>query len=560
MVMTKMVLQVQVESETPATPPTSLQLLASNQTKNNVDIGSIFGLDVGGTLSKLVYFEKSSPHSNSHTSPFLDSRRRQNSDIPTFPTSPQTSPKNPPSEPRSKDTSNLPPPSPTHNHPLKRINSLNSLHRHSHRAALDEFYKFANEHNTFGQSGIKEPHLSFQSRSLGGSFHFIHFETRHMPSAIDLISENGLAQNIKNMGCTGGGAHKYSEMWRSRVNINMIKQAEMASLVAGIEFVLKSLVGECFTFKPQRSPVTSSSSSPRKITEEEWSRKVQRDSIRDRTTYPYIVVSIGTGVSFIRVDGPGPSQFERVTGSTIGGGTYWGLCRLLTDCETFSDVLQLAEMGDSGKVDMLVKDIYGTNPEALRKLKLPGNIVASSFGKLATKNNPSDGIDQKDLARAILMMTTNNIAHIAYLTARLYKTSRIYFIGNFLRHNNVSCQRLSYSIDYWSNGTVEGLFLEHEGYLGALGAFLLGQEGGEEVKPMKEKRRSRRRSQSAGEAICKEDVERIVKGAEKLKREGEGEEEEEESEGTTGIYGGEVFAEPKKERQRRVTTTYIPNM
>ena len=119
-----------------------------------------------------------------------------------------------------------------------------------------------------------------------------------MPSAIDLISENGLAQNIKNMGCTGGGAHKYSEMWRSRVNINMIKQAEMASLVAGIEFVLKSLVGECFTFKPQRSPLSSSSSSPRKITEEEWSRKVQRDSIRDRTTYPYIVVSIGTGASF----------------------------------------------------------------------------------------------------------------------------------------------------------------------------------------------------------------------------------------------------------------------
>lgn len=158
-----------------------------------------------------------------------------------------------------------------------------------------------------------------------------------MPSAIDLISSNGLSANIKNMGCTGGGAHKYSEMWSDRVGINMIKQAEMKSLVCGIEFVLKSLVGECFTFKPERIKKNPDE----KIKEEEWSRKVQRDSIRDQNTYPYIVVSIGTGVSFIRVDGPGENQFERVTGSTIGGGTYWGLCRLLTGELEISEIENL---------------------------------------------------------------------------------------------------------------------------------------------------------------------------------------------------------------------------
>ena len=105
-------------------------------------------------------------------------------------------------------------------------------------------------------------------------------------------------------------------------------------------------------------------------------------------------------------------------------------------------------------------DIYGNNPGALKKLNLPGDIVASSFGQLASSGVGKEGVGQEDLARAVLMMTTNNIAHIAYLTAQLHQTSRIYFIGNFLRHNAVSCRRLSYSIDYWSGGKVEALFLE----------------------------------------------------------------------------------------------------
>jgi len=35
---------------------------------------------------------------------------------------------------------------------------------------------------------------------------------------------------------------------------------------------------------------------------------------------------------------------------------------------------------------------------------------------------------------------------------------------------------ISFSIKYWSRGTVQSLFLRHEGYLGAIGAFLKGTE------------------------------------------------------------------------------------
>lgn len=123
----------------------------------------------------------------------------------------------------------------------------------------------------------------------------------------------------------------------------------------------------------------------------------------------------------------------------------------------------------------MVGDIYGKDSNALDKLGLTADIVASSFGKLVALQDPAAGLKQEDLARALLLMVTNNIGQVAYLNAQLHNTKNIYFVGNFLRHNAISQQRLSYAINYWSRGKMEALFLEHEGYFGALGAFLLHQ-------------------------------------------------------------------------------------
>ena len=73
--------------------------------------------------------------------------------------------------------------------------------------------------------------------------------------------------------------------------------------------------------------------------------------------YPYLLVNIGSGVSMVRVDGE--SKFTRVSGTNIGGGTFWGLCKLLTGMDNFDDILALSSQGDNSNVDMLVGDIYG---------------------------------------------------------------------------------------------------------------------------------------------------------------------------------------------------------
>lgn len=35
-------------------------------------------------------------------------------------------------------------------------------------------------------------------------------------------------------------------------------------------------------------------------------------------------------------------NFERVSGSSLGGGTFWGLCRLLTGARNFDEMLDIA--------------------------------------------------------------------------------------------------------------------------------------------------------------------------------------------------------------------------
>ena len=88
--------------------------------------------------------------------------------------------------------------------------------------------------------------------------------------------------------------------------------------------------------------------------------------------YPYILVNIGSGVSILLVSSP--QEFKRIGGTSVGGGTFCGLCSLLTGTESFDEAISLAENGDNTKVDKLVRDIYGSD---YNKMGLTGNVVAS---------------------------------------------------------------------------------------------------------------------------------------------------------------------------------------
>lgn len=219
--------------------------------------------------------------------------------------------------------------------------------------------------------------------------------------------------------------------------------------------------------------------------------------------YPYLLVNIGSGVSMIKVSGP--REFQRVGGTSLGGGTLWGLLSLLTGARTFDDMLAMAERGDNSKVDMLVGDIYGGD---YNKIGLKSSAIASSFGKVfrmkreaereaedsgglangdsespnpIALGEPSAASESRssfsgpDVSRSLLYAISNNIGQIAYLQSEKHSLSKIYFGGSFIRGHRQTMNTLSYAIKFWSNGEKRAYFLRHEGYLGSVGAFLKRQ-------------------------------------------------------------------------------------
>jgi len=80
----------------------------------------------------------------------------------------------------------------------------------------------------------------------------------------------------------------------------------------------------------------------------------------------------------IKVDHNG--EFQRVSGTMIGGGTLVGLSSLLTGVNDFDKIIEMCQIGDNKQVDMLVKDIYG---DKMPFKGLEPDWLASSFSKVA---------------------------------------------------------------------------------------------------------------------------------------------------------------------------------
>jgi len=75
----------------------------------------------------------------------------------------------------------------------------------------------------------------------------------------------------------------------------------------------------------------------------------------------------------------------------------------------------------------------------------------------------------------MLICTSNNIGQIAYLQSEKHEVKHIYFGGSFIRGHRQTMNTLSYAIRFWSKGEKQAYFLRHEGYLGAVGAFIRRQ-------------------------------------------------------------------------------------
>ncbi|KAF8204391.1 type II pantothenate kinase [Mycena galopus ATCC 62051] len=450
---------------------------------NYIEPVSHIAVDVGGSLAKVVYFTRS-PEPPS--SPSVIATR--GSGTPSNLSSPRS---HSPSE-----SEGLAPP--------KRANGaltplvLADPYTHSYPGNISELTGLANS------SLVRDTILRRTVQHFpGGSLNFERFETDAIDECVQFIQGliersaevNGVSieemrKGVKIM-ATGGGAHKFYELFSGTLCVEVRREDEMECLIEGLKFITL-IPDEVYYFSDeliqcvsQSGPSSVKVDGPSKLPAVTTNGVLERPS-PDPPAYavtfesnptpqlPCLLVNIGSGVSIIKVDEDG--KFERVSGTSLGGGTLWGLLSLLTPATTFDEMLAFSEKGDNATVDMLVGDIYGQD---YSRLGLKSTMIASSFGKVFKKGGDKRQFAPEDLSRSLLYAVSNNIGQIAYMNAEKYNLERIYFGGCFIRGHAATIGTLSYAIRFWSKGTKRALFLRHEGFLGSIGAWLKNI-GGEE--------------------------------------------------------------------------------
>ncbi|XP_032719089.1 4'-phosphopantetheine phosphatase isoform X1 [Lontra canadensis] len=253
--------------------------------------------------------------------------------------------------------------------------------------------------------------------------HFVKFENTYIEACLDFIKDHLVSTETKVIQATGGGAYRFKDLIEEKLQLRVDKEDVMTCLIKGCNFVLKNIPHEAFVYQKDSDP--------------EFRFQTNHPNI-----FPYLLVNIGSGVSIVKVEAE--DRFAWVGGSSIGGGTFWGLGALLTKTKKFDELLHLASKGQHRNVDMLVQDIYGG---AHRTLGLGGSLIASSFGKSAMADRE---FSKEDMAKSLLHMISNDIGQLACLHARLHALDRVYFGGFFIRGHPVTMRTITYSINFFS--------------------------------------------------------------------------------------------------------------
>ncbi|KAJ9127220.1 hypothetical protein QFC24_001458 [Naganishia onofrii] len=297
-----------------------------------------------------------------------------------------------------------------------------------------------------GRVGTPRGHSLLRRSSLppnfpGGTLNFVRFETEKIDELVlflktlistsastNHVTEEEMKKGVKIL-ATGGGAHKYYSTLVEELGMSVSREDEMECLITGLGFIT-CIPDEVFWYSDELVYEISHQSKdgiPPGITENgtatlpEPSKDLPRPSpdppayqvtfdSSGTPQFPCLLVNIGSGVSIVKVDEDG--SFERVSGTSLGGGTLWGLLSLITDATTFDEMLALSDKGDNAAVDMLVGDIYGSD---YSKVGLKSSTIASSFGKVFKKGaaGRKKSFRQEDISKSLLYAISNNIGQIA---------------------------------------------------------------------------------------------------------------------------------------------------
>jgi type II pantothenate kinase len=170
----------------------------------------------------------------------------------------------------------------------------------------------------------------------------------------------------------------------------------------------------------------------------------------------YLIVNIGTGTSWHVVKG---DKVDRILGSGMGGGTFTGLGSLLSKVRGYRQLTVLAEEGNKGNVDVLVKDIYESAESPIN-----GELTAANFAK-GIRLNPTEA----DRLASLSNMIAETIVLLTSQAATIHQVKSAVIVGSAIVGNHPLRKALAF---YMNMVGVTAVFLEKGEYSGAIGAYL----------------------------------------------------------------------------------------
>ena len=129
-----------------------------------------------------------------------------------------------------------------------------------------------------------------------------------------------------------------------------------------------------------------------------------------------IVVSMGTGTSFVKCDG---EEMKHIGGIGVGGGTLAGLARIMLNTSDIAQVATLAKQGNIRNIDLTIGDI-----SAQPLPGLPMDTTASNFARAQSDAS------KEDIAAGIIKMVLQSIGSAAWLASLGSDIRDFVLIGN----------------------------------------------------------------------------------------------------------------------------------
>ncbi|KAG8457264.1 hypothetical protein KFE25_011938 [Diacronema lutheri] len=357
-------------------------------------------------------------------------------------------------------------------------------------------------------AGRPAVHPPLELSSFGGAVHFGAVDASAIGACIESVAAHcgASARDARvRMPATGGGATKHAPDFAA-AGIELQPRAEIDAMACGLEGTLMhgSSEGEAFELHTGDPLEPCPPSRAATLARRYVLLRAPPPSPPPRI-YPYLLASLGSGMSVVLVHGPQAAERERVGGSSIAGGTFNHLGRMVAalaharaeggegggsacavGCDPatararaplgYEALLDLAERGDASRADVTVGDIYG--PNGCAALSLPPSVPAASLGRA-----DAGGVRAPraaDLAQSLLWMVAWNGAQLAALDARRLNVRDIFFTGGLAAGRAYPMAVLSNSVRFNSAGSARALFVRRDGCLGALGALLMSEKARDE--------------------------------------------------------------------------------